>query len=321
MKKLPIFLFVLVLAGIVIGSAAFIVDETEQVFLTQFGKPVGGSITNAGIHFKIPGIQKAHSFNKQFLEWDGDANQLPTRDKRYIYIDTYARWRIQDALLFYQKVNDEIRAQSRLDDILDGATRNAVARHDLVEIVRSQKRADRTQEMERDADEVDMLPDFKVGREAIARDILESARVQLLEWGIELLDIRFKRIRYQEDIQQNIYQRMISERQRIASRFRSEGEGEAAKISGQRERELKTVQSEAFRKVQEIEGAADAKASAIYAEAYDTSPETREFYKFLKTMETLEKILSERDTLLLSTESDLYRYLKSAAPQPMISVK
>lgn len=314
MKKLPILFFIVIAAAVVVGSAAFIVDETEQVFLTQFGKPVGEPINEAGIHFKIPGIQKAHFFDKRFLEWDGDPNQLPTRDKRYIHIDTYARWRIQDPLLFFQKVSDETRAQSRLDDILDGATRNAVARHDLVEIVRSQERDDRTAGELRDADEVDVLPEFEVGRAAIARDILESARVQLLEWGIELLDIRFKRIKYQEDIQKNIFERMISERQRIASRFRSEGEGEAAKISGQRERDLLTVQSEAFRKVQEIEGEADAKASIIYAEAYNVSAETREFYQFLKSMETLEKILSKRDTLLLSTESDLYQYLKSATP-------
>lgn len=313
MKRASLSFALALAAGIILlGSSAFIVGETQQVFITQFGKPLGQPITQPGLHFKVPFLHKARYFDKRFLEWDGHPNQVPTKDKRYISIDTYARWRIQDPLIFFQKVTDENGAQTRLDDILDGATRNAVASHDLVEIVRSRQRTDRPARVGDDKTETDELPNFEVGRNAIVQDILKSAGPQLQAWGIELLDIRFKRLNYEKDVEEKIFERMISERKRIAEKYRSEGEGEAAKIGGEKERELRRIQSEAYKQAQEIQGQADAEVTAIYAAAYNQSPESREFYRFLKTLETYEKVLSEKDWLILSTKSDFYRYLQSA---------
>lgn len=304
-----------ILLLVVLRSTFFIVSVTEQAFLTQFGKPIRKPISEPGLKVKVPFLQKVHYFDRRFLEWDGHPNQVPTRDKRYISIDTYARWRIADPLLFFEKVTNEEGAQTRLDDVLDGATRSAVANHDLVDIVRSVAREDREAALAEIEEELDVLPRFQIGRNAIAAIIGSNAAPQLITLGIELLDVRFKRLNYEEDVKRKIFERMISERQRIAEKYRSEGEGESAKILGQRERELKTIESEAYRQAQEIQGGGDAEAAAIYADAYNQSPQSSEFYSFTKTLETYTTTLSERDWLVLSTQGDLFRYLRGVSIQ------
>jgi len=300
------------LALIVFVSSAFIVNETEQVIITRFGKPVGKSINTPGIHFKMPIIEEATFFEKRFLEWDGDANQVPTKDKRFIWVDTYARWRISDPLLFFQRVRDERGAHARLDDILDGETRNAVAKHNLVELVRSTNRKPMVLADTALADEnlEDVFPTIKYGRERITREILKAAQERTKELGVELLDIRFKRINYVEEVQRKIYERMITERKRIAEKYRSEGQGEAYKILGQKERELKRIQSEAYKTAEEIRGKADAQATAIYASAYDRNSDTRDFYRFIKTLETYKTTFGEKDWLILTTDNDFYKLLQ-----------
>jgi membrane protease subunit HflC len=300
---------VLLIVAIIVYSSAFIVLETEQVIITQFGKPVGDPITKPGIHFKIPVIQHANSFDKRFLEWDGNPNQIPTKDKRFIWVDTYARWRIKDPLLFFQRVRDERGAQSRLDDILDGETRNAIAKHLLVEVIRSTNREYQVSE-ELAGEVAQSLAQIKVGRENITRSIIDAAAPRILELGIELLDLRLKRINYVEEVQRKIFERMITERKRIADKFRSEGQGEASKILGDKERELKKIQSGAYKTAQEIIGKADAEATTIYAKAYNQSAESREFYRFIKTMETYKTTLSEKDWMVLSTKGDFFKYLQ-----------
>lgn len=301
---------IIVIALIAALSSAYIVSETEQVVLTQFGKPIGDPILEPGIHFKIPIIQTANFFDKRFLEWDGDPNQVPTKDKRFIWVDTYARWRIKDPLLFFQRVRDERGAQSRLDDMLDGETRNAIAKHLLVEIVRSTNRQPELPEGAIEGELVEKLQEIKFGREEITRSIIAAAAPRTLELGIELLDIRFKRINYVEEVQKKIYERMITERKRIADKFRSEGQGEASSILGDKERDLKKIESEAYRASQEIIGKADAEATRIYAAAYDRNNDSREFYRFLKTMETYKTTLSEKDWLVLSTKGAFFKYLQ-----------
>lgn len=296
---------------IAVFSTAFVVNENEQVIITQFGRPVGDPIIEPGIHFKVPMIQDAHFFDKRFLEWDGDQNQVPTRDKRFIWVDTYARWRISDPLLFFQRVRDEAGAQSRLDDILDGEARNAIARHDLVELIRSTNREIQESDELESGEESTTFTKISIGRDRIAHEIIEASAPKTAELGIELLDMRFKRIKYVEEVQQKIFERMISERKRIAEKFRSEGQGEASKILGDKERELKRIQSEALKTAEEIKGKADAEATAIYASAYNRDADTREFYRFLKTMETYESSLSDKDWLVLSTQSDFFKFLKS----------
>ena len=311
-KKTILIGIVFFVALIVILSAFYQVRETEQVIITQFGKPVGEPIIEPGIHVKVPFIQKANFFEKRFLEWDGDPNQIPTKDKRFIWVDTYARWRISDPLKFFQRLRDEIGAQSRLDDILDGETRTAIANHNLVEVVRSTNR-DTIEEEEDTGDFIkqEIFSRIEVGRENITRQVLLAAAARTQDLGIELLDLRFKRINYVEEVREKVYDRMITERKRIADKFRSEGQGQASKILGEKERELKSITSEAFRRAQEIIGKADAEATRIYASAYDRSSETRDFYRFLKTLETYESTFSENDWLILSSESDFYKYLKS----------
>lgn len=303
-----------VLILIVVFSAAFVVDETKQVVITQFGRPIGEAITVPGIHFKVPIIQEAHFFEKRFLEWDGSPNQIPTKDKRFIWIDAYGRWRISDPLLFFQRLRDERGAQGRLDDILDGETRNAIASHNLVEIVRNTNRTPAavidTLTTEEDIEAV--FPGINIGREKITREILKAASEQTKELGIELLDLRFKRLNYVEEVRLKVYERMITERKRIADKFRSEGQGQASKILGDKERELKRIQSEAYRTAQEIIGKADAEATAIFARAYDQSAESRDFYRFIKTLETYDKTFSEKDWLILSTDSEYYKFLQNA---------
>ena len=311
-KKTLFFGILLVLVLIVILSAFYQVRETEQVIITQFGKPVGDPVMAPGIHVKVPFIQKANFFEKRFLEWDGDPNQIPTKDKRFIWVDTYARWRISDPLKFFQRLRDEIGAQSRLDDILDGETRTAIANHNLVEVVRSTNR-DTVQDEEDTGDfnKQEIFSKIEVGREKITRQILEAAAERTSDLGIELLDLRFKRINYVEEVREKVYDRMISERKRIADKFRSEGQGQASKILGEKERELKSITSEAYRKAQLIIGKADAEATRIYASAYNRSSETRDFYRFMKTLETYDSTFSGSDWLILSSESEYYKYLKS----------
>jgi membrane protease subunit HflC len=301
----------LVILWIVISSTVYVVREPEQVIITQFGRPVGNPISTPGLSFKIPFIQKVHRFDKRFLEWDGDSNELPTKDKRFIWIDTYARWRISDPLLFFQRLRDERGAQTRLDDILDGEARNAIANHDLVELIRSTNREPVVDDVSPDTEE-ELVP-INVGREKIRQEILDKAQTRTADLGIEILDVQFKRINYVEDVRRKVYERMIAERKRIADRFRSEGEGEASRILGEKDRELKRIQSEAYRQAQEIIGKADAEATGIYADAYDRSEDTRSFYDFLRTMESYETTLDAETSLILSSDGEFYRFLQKSA--------
>ena len=299
-------LVVLVVALIVLSSSAYQVHEVNQVIITQFGNPVGEPVTEPGLHFKVPFIQRANYFEKRFLEWDGNPNQVPTRDKRFIWVDTYARWRIVDPLRFFQRLRDERGAQSRLDDILDGETRNSVARYDLIEIVRSTNR-DPDDVLVESEEEAAILDEIEMGRQAIAAEILERAALSTADLGIELLDLRLKRINYVEEVQQDVFARMIAERQRIAEEFRSEGQGEAARIGGERERDLAQIQSEAYRTAEELRGVADAEATTIYAEAYNRDAD---FYAFTKSMETYELTMDPTTIFILGTDNELLKYLE-----------
>ncbi len=310
-NKLIMYALPVIVLLVVLNASAFIVNEAEQVVITQFGEPQGDPIVDPGIHFKTPFLQKAQRFDRRFLEWDGDRNEVPTRDKRFIWVDCYARWRIKDPLLFLERVQNESRAQSRLDDILDGETRNAIARHDLVELIRSSNRKFQTSDELDEGEEAQNFIEIKVGRSGINKEILEASAPKLDSLGIELLDFRFKRIKYIEAVQRTIFERMIAERKRIADKFRSEGQGEASKILGDKERDLKEIQSLATREAEKIRGEADAKATAIYAAAYDKNNQTREFYRFLKTLETYENAIKTNDVLIFSTESDFYKFLNS----------
>jgi len=300
------------LALLVLSFSVYTVSETEQAIIVQFGRPVGGVIKDAGLKMKIPFIQVVHRFDKRWLEFDGDVNEIPTKDKKYILVDTYARWRIADPLRFFQAVRDEIGAQSRLDDIVDGETRNAVASFDLIELVRSTNRGFQVTEDLEGIGSAEALTKITTGRQKIAEMILKKASQITPEFGIELVDVRFKRINYVETVQQKVYERMISERKRIAERSRSEGLGRAAEIRGQKERDILEASSRGYKTAQELKGAADAKATTIYAKAYGKDPE---LYQFIKAMETLESSLDAQTTLILSTDSDLVRYLKGSGPQ------
>ena len=302
-------LLILLLVGLfVLVNAAYRITEVNQAIITQFGEPVGSPVTEPGLHFKIPFIQTANMFEKRFLEWDGFPNQVPTRDRRFIWVDTYARWRITDPLLFFQRLRDERGAQSRLDDILDGETRNAVARHDLIEIVRTSNRVPVNTTITDEEAEAEELAPITTGRDQITREILEAATSAVAELGIELLDLRFKRINYIADVQQDVFARMIAERQRIAEEFRSEGQGESARIQGERERDLAQIQSEAFRTAEELRGKADAEATTIYAEAYG---QDAAFYAFTKSMETYERTMDPSTYFILGTDSELLRFLEA----------
>ena len=298
-------LIVLAIAAIGVVLTVYTVQETEQIIITRLGKPVR-EVTKPGLKVKVPLVEKVIRIEKRFLEWDGDPNQLPTRDKRFIFVDTYARWRITDATKYYQRLRDEFGAQSRLDDILDGETRNTVAKHDLIEVVRTSNREFAvTEELGGTQDE--SFAEVQDGRDRLAAEVLAAANVATVELGIEVLDFRFKRLNYVPEVRREVYARMISERNRIAEQFRSEGAGEAARINGERERELATIRSEAYREAQEIKGRADAKAADVYAKAYNGDPE---FYRFLKTMDVLEQTMDADTILLLSTDGEFLRYLK-----------
>lgn len=296
------------LFGLVIlfSQSAYTVTEVAQVIITQFGEPVGDPVVEPGLHFKLPFVQRTNVFDKRFLEWDGSPNQVPTKDKRFIWVDTYARWRITDPLLFFQRLRDERGAQSRLDDILDGETRNAVARHDLIELVRSTNRNAEDVPIESEEEAV-ILEAIARGRQEITREILETAAGRTADLGIELLDLRLKRINYVEEVQQDVFARMIAERQRIAEQFRSEGQGESARIHGERERELAQIQSEAYRAAEELRGSADADATRIYADAYGRDAD---FYAFTKSLETYEETMDETTLFILGTDSELLRFLE-----------
>ncbi|TYP92540.1 membrane protease subunit HflC [Fodinibius salinus] len=310
MKNIKSISIIIVLgAFILVGlDGMYIIDETEQVIITQFGDPVGGAVTEPGLKFKIPFVQKAHYFDERYLEWDGDRNQVPTRDKKFIFVDTYARWEITNPLQFFKRLRDERGAQSRLDDILDGETRNAIASRDLVEVVRSTNRDPKSTATVIDVVQ-DSLADIAVGRDSIQTKIQQLANKRAEELGINILDFRFKRINYVEDVRKTVYDRMISERNRIADKFRSEGQGEAARINGEKERELNSIQSNAFRRAEEIRGEADARATAIYANAYDQSAEARKLYDFTRTMESYNKAFDKQTSIILSTNSDFYKFL------------
>ncbi|MGQ1891853.1 protease modulator HflC [Thermophagus sp. OGC60D27] len=307
-----ILIAILIFVGIItLFSSIYVVNETEQVVVTQFGKPVGDAVTTPGLKFKLPFVQTANFFDKRFLEWDGDPNQIPTKDKKYIFVDTYARWQIVDPLQFFKRLRNELGAQSRLDDILDGETRDFIANHNLIETVRTSNRTPISSGV---IGELigDSLERIEVGREKIQSMILQAANEQTLDLGIRVLDFRFKRINYVEEVRNQVYERMKSERYRIADKFRSEGQGEASRINGEKERELKTIQSQAFREAEEIMGRADAEAASIYASAYNKSAASRSLYTFVKSMETFEKTFDDQMHIILSTDSELFQYLKSA---------
>ncbi len=295
---------------LVLVDAVYIVSETDQVIITQFGEPIGDAVNKAGIHLKMPFIQKTNFFEKRWLEWDGFPNQIPTKDKKYIWVDTYARWRISDPLVFYQRVRDERGAQSRLDDVIDGETRNVIANYDLIEVVRSSNREfERSEEVDILQAETEMVK-IQVGREKLAQIVLERASKITPEFGVEIRDVRIKRINYIDEVQQKVFDRMIAERKRIASKYRSEGDGRSAEIRGQKEKELKRIQSEAYRTAQEVKGKADAEATRIYAQSYNADPE---FYQFLKTLETYRTSLDTETWLLLSTDSEFLKFLKGTS--------
>lgn len=307
-RKIIISSAIAIAALILILECLFIVNETQQVVITQFGKPVGEAKITPGLKIKVPFIQKTNYFEKRFIEWDGDPNQVPTKDKKFIFVDAYARWQITDPLQFFKRLTNERGAQSRLDDILDGETRDYIASHDLEEAVRSSNRIPQSSGMA--GEEVgDTLSDISIGRLRIQEMILKSANEKASDLGIVILDFRLKRLNYVEEVRVQVYERMISERFRIAEKFRSEGQGEASKINGEKERDLKTIQSEAFRKAEEIRGRADARATAIYANAYNQSSSARDLYSFSKSMETFEKTFDTTTTIILSTKSELYKYL------------
>ena len=292
-RSTTVLLVILLAALVLLGQTAYTVSETEQVIITRLGEPVGDPVVESGLHFKVPFIERINVFEKRFLEWDGNPNQAPTKDKRFIWVDTYARWRIVDPLLFFQRLRDERGAQSRLDDILDGETRNAVAQHDLIELVRSTNRNPEDVPIESEEESV-ILDTIAQGRQEITREILTTAAGRVADLGIEILDLRFKRINYVEEVQQDVFARMIAERQRIAQQFRSEGQGEAARIDGERERELAQIVSEAYREAEALRGEADAEATRVYAEAYNRDAE---FYAFTKSLETYEATMDPSDRL------------------------
>lgn len=310
-KKIATITIIVIVLLIVLASSLYTIRETEQVVITQFGRPIGSPVTRAGLHLKVPFVQKANYFEKRLLEWDGSPNQVPTSDKKYIWVDCFARWRIVDPLRFMQSVSTEIEAHARLDNIVDAAIRDLITKNLLIEVVRSSNR-----EMELSEEEKDLLAieeaavQISLGREEITREILKQASVMVPQYGIELVDVRIKRINYVEEVRQKVYERMISERQRIAARYRSEGQGKRAEIEGEKEKELQRITSEAYRTAQEIIGKADAEAVRIYANAYNRDPE---FYSFLKSLESYRATMDNNSWLLLTTEAEYLKYLKRGA--------
>jgi modulator of FtsH protease HflC len=306
-------LFAVIAVFVTLNSALYTVSEQEQVVITEFGAPIGHAVTDPGLHVKVPFAQEVNVFDKRWLEWNGDPNQVPTRDKKYIWVETYARWRIADPLLFFQRLRDERGAQSRLDDIIDGESRNVLANHNLIEVVRASNRPFERAEEAEDVMEAEAMRDVEIGRDRITRLILERVSQVVPDYGIELVDLQIQRLNYIESVQAKVFDRMISERKRIADRYRSEGQGKSAEIRGKKERELKVIESEAYRKTQEIMGRGDAEATSIYAEAYNRNPE---LYEFSKTMETYRSGIDKESWLVLSTNSSVFRYLQSPDAEP-----
>src|SRR6476646_7108561 len=321
MKKsyyLPAVIAAVLVLLLIFSGVFYTVNQTEQVIITQFGQPVGDPITSPGLHFKVPFLQHVNTLEKRFLEWDGAPVAIPTRDKTYIHVNTFARWRIEDPKLYFVRLHDERSAQSRLEDILGSETRNSIAKHDLIEIVRTDKDRRPVHDDTLKGGPTGMigvLPPIEVGRQKIEEEIKAAATQKLAEFGIAVLDFRIKRVNYNPDVLARIYQRMISERLQIAQRFRSEGDGESARIAGQRDRDLNEIQSNAYRQVQQIRGESDAKATEIYARAYTQNPQAAEFYAFLKTLETYHKIFTKDSALVLSTDSDIFALLKHAVTE------
>ncbi|TWI88061.1 protease modulator HflC [Chitinophaga japonensis] len=296
------------LAIIAISGSMFILDETEQAIVTQFGKPVGKPRVTPGVNFKMPFIQKVKIFDKRYLAWDGDPNQVPTKDKKFIFVDTYARWQITDPLQFFIRLRDQRSAMSRLDDIIDGETRNAVASHELLDLVRS---TNRKPEVGEDfLEQLENLDSISVGRDRIEATILKKVNERTTDLGIRILDFRFRRVNYVDEVRNRVYDRMISERNRIAEQFKSEGQGEALKIRGNKERDLAEIQSSAVKEAQVIRGKADAQASAIYARAYNKSSQSRELYSFIRSMEALERSLDSNTNVVLTTNNELFKFLQ-----------
>ena len=316
-------LIVLGVAVLLFSNSAYTVSETEQVFITQFGKPVGSAINadpaknEAGLHFKKPFVQKVNRIEKRILSWDGPVTEMPTGDKLYIAVDVFARWRIVDPITYYEKLRDERSALSRLDDLIGSETRSVVAKHDLIELIRSNKerKPARDETLAAADSNLGLLPPIRQGRGVLTRQILTAAQPKVRALGIELLDVRFKRINYKQGVIEKIYARMASERLQIAERFRSEGAGEAAKIIGRKERDLLSIESAAYRREQEIRGKADAEATAIYATAYSSSPAAADFYQFTKTLETYQRTLGKETTAIFTSDSDLFRLLKRIEPK------
>ncbi len=291
------------------GCACYTLDETEQAVITRFGEPRGSAVIVPGLHFKVPFADRVNRFEKRWLEWNGDPNQIPTRDKKYIWVDTFARWRIADPLRFFQRMHDERTAQSRLDDIIDGETRNAIASYDLIEAVRASNRAFEDEEATDSELTPRLVEKVEIGRDKLTRRILERASAVVSEFGIELVDVQIKRINYVDEVQVKVFERMISERRRIAERSRSEGMGRSAEIRGEKERELKAIESEAYRKAEELRGKADAEAAKVYAQAFGQDPE---FYSFVRTLEAYRTTVDGSTSVFLGTESDFLRYLRSS---------
>ncbi|MEM9291413.1 MAG: protease modulator HflC [Acidobacteriota bacterium] len=307
--RAPLILFGSLILFLVLTSSLYVVDEREQVIITQFGEPIGDAVSTAGLHLKLPFIQKVHRFDRRFLEWDGQTNEVPTLDKRFIIVDTYARWRITDPLRFFERLKDEDGARRRIDDIIDGETRNALAKQNLVEVVRTTVgREALPDESEPEAE--NRLEVIELGREGIRQQILANTQDRSQGLGIEILDVQFKRLNYREEVRRQVENRMIAERQSIAARFRSEGEGEARNILGRKTFELNQILSEANRQAEEIRGTADAEATRIYAEAYNRNSDTREFFALLRSLEAYRTSIDESTTLVLSTDSDFFSYLE-----------
>ncbi|MDH3358487.1 MAG: protease modulator HflC [Desulfobacteraceae bacterium] len=313
MKSKLVILVVAVVAILFVFTAAYVVDETEQVVVTQFGKVVGQPKKESGLYFKIPFIQNATYFPKNLLEWDGDPGQVPTLDKTYIWVDAFARWRIVDPITFFQTVNNTISARGRLDDIIDPAVRNLITENRLIETVRKSNRELDTYEV--GLEDIKERPSYKIetGREKITKQILVQAQPKLAKFGIELVDVKIKRINYVEQVRDSVYGRMIAERKQIAEKFRSEGKGEAQKILGEKERDLKRITSEAYRTAQTIKGKADAESTKLYANAYGIDPD---FYSFVKTLELYSDAFDKDSSLVLSTDSEFFKYLKSYSGKP-----
>jgi len=316
--KTILLLFFTAIGIIVVSSMAYTVDQTEQVFITEFGKPVGNPINSdpanneAGLHWKLPFIQQVNRIEKRILAWDGPASEMTTRDKLYVTVDNFARWRISEPQVYFTKLRDERSALSRLDDIIGSETLSVIASHDLIEVIRSDKnrKPARDEALTAANSNLGLLPPIRYGRSVLDEQILAAAQPIVKAWGIELLDVRFKRINYKSGVIDKIYARMASERNQIADRFRSEGAGEAAKIIGRKERDLLSIQSEAYRKEQEIKGKADAEATGIYAAAYNSSPSAADFYQFVKTLDTYQKTLGKDTTTIFTSNSDLFRLFK-----------